>query len=189
MVVVSWVSLQVSCALDSMPASVVALQLHFSPSRPPPNPPLVSSGQVAPTHRVSPPPPHPPRRTAAAGGGGGGGLHAVFLPRTRSNSLHTTKPPRIERPSCRQLRVGFCLPTTSIIRRKRCRGEGGGKNSPRAVLLVAVAAAVVEAGGDDERKRSKRRRRTAIEGFEVFHHLHHIHPFPSKYRTPAKINK
>lgn len=32
-VVVSWVSLQVSCALDSMPASVVALQLHFSPSR------------------------------------------------------------------------------------------------------------------------------------------------------------
>lgn len=63
-------------------------------------------------------------------------------------------------------------------------GEWGDKNSPRAVLLVAVV--VVEGGGDDERKRSKRRRRTAIEGFEVFHHLH---PFPSKYRTPPKKKK
>lgn len=67
---------------------------------------------------------------------------------------------------------------------KKTPWGGGGQNSPRAVLLVAVV--VVEGGGDDERKRSKRRRRTAIEGFEVFHHLH---PFPSKYRTPPKTKK
>lgn len=79
----------------------------------------------------------------------------------------------------------FVSPPPRLYVEKDADGGGGGKNS----LLVAVAAAVVEAGGDDERKRSKRRRRTAIEGFEVFHHLHHIHPFPLQVPNPGKKKK